>query len=114
MLMFCPTQDELERFERMTDEARGRLTAQVLQWLQEHRAQSFSRLQPPSTATTVRFVNGSAPMVTDGPFAETKESIGGFALVEADDLDQALAMAKTWPPRGIVEIRPVMEPPQSA
>jgi hypothetical protein len=61
-------------------------------------------LQPTSTATTIR--DG---VVTDGPFAETKEALGGYYLVEADDLDQALAIAKEVPaPFGGVEVRPVM------
>ena len=61
-------------------------------------------LQPTSTATTIR--DG---VVTDGPFAETKEALGGYYLVEADDLDQALAIAKLCPaPYGGVEVRPVM------
>jgi hypothetical protein len=61
-------------------------------------------LQPTSTATTIR--DG---VVTDGPFAETKEALGGFYLIEADDLDQALAVAKDVPaPFGGVEVRPIM------
>jgi hypothetical protein len=61
-------------------------------------------LQPTSTATTIR--DG---MVTDGPFIETKEALGGYYLIEADDLDQALAVARDVPaPFGGVEIRPVM------
>ncbi|UOY02406.1 YciI family protein [Blastococcus sp. PRF04-17] len=61
-------------------------------------------LQPTGTATTVR---GSE--VTDGPFVETKEALGGYYLVEAPDLDTALAVAKTVPARfGGVEVRPVM------
>ena len=61
-------------------------------------------LQPTSTATTVR---GDA--VTDGPFVETKEDIGGFYLIDAKDLDQALAVAKLVPARfGGVEVRPIM------
>jgi hypothetical protein len=61
-------------------------------------------LQPTSTATTIR--DG---VVTDGPFAETKEALGGFYMIEADDLDQALAIAKEVPaPFGGVEVRPVM------
>ncbi len=61
-------------------------------------------LQPTSTATTIR--DG---VVTDGPFAETKEALGGYYLVEADDLDQALAIAKDVPaPFGGVEVRPIM------
>jgi hypothetical protein len=63
-----------------------------------------SALQPTSTATTIR--DG---VVTDGPFAETKEALGGFYVIEADDLDQALAIAKEVPaPFGGVEVRPVM------
>jgi hypothetical protein len=61
-------------------------------------------LQPTSTATTIR--DG---VVTDGPFIETKEALGGYYLVEADDLDQALAVAKDVPaPFGGVEVRPIM------
>ena len=62
-------------------------------------------LQPTGTATSVR---GGAE-VTDGPFAETKEALGGFYLVEAPDLDTALAIGKLCPARfGGVEVRPVM------
>jgi hypothetical protein len=61
-------------------------------------------LQPTSTATSVR-----EGVVTDGPFAETKEALGGYYVIEADDLDQALAIAKDVPaPFGGVEVRPVM------
>src|SRR5712691_6888980 len=62
-------------------------------------------LGPQRTATSVRRVNGSMK-VTDGPFIESKESIGGFALIDVDDLDKASAIAKTWP-GGDVEVRPV-------
>jgi hypothetical protein len=61
-------------------------------------------LQPTATATTIR--DG---VVSDGPFAETKEALGGYYLIEADDLDQALAIAKDVPaPFGGVEVRPIM------
>jgi hypothetical protein len=63
-------------------------------------------LQGPSTATTVSRRNGKV-IVTDGPFIESKEVIGGFALIEVADLDEALAMAKEWP--GTVEIRPIVD-----
>jgi hypothetical protein len=60
-------------------------------------------------ATTVRHAwNGGEPVVTDGPFIEAKESIGGYASIEVADLDEALRMARTWPGRGSVEIRPVV------
>jgi hypothetical protein len=61
-------------------------------------------LQPTTTSTSIR-----GDIVTDGPFVETKEALGGFYLIEADDLDQALAIAKLTPaPYGGVEVRPVM------
>ena len=62
-------------------------------------------LQPTSTATTVR----GGGEVTDGPFVETKEALGGYYLIDAPDLDTALAVAKGCPARfGGVEVRPVM------
>jgi hypothetical protein len=65
-------------------------------------------LAPTSTATTVRPRPGADALVTDGPFAETKEALGGFYLIEAADLDQALAFAATMPTSGCVEVRPVV------
>jgi hypothetical protein len=69
-------------------------------------------LQPTMTATSIR-----GDVVTDGPFAETKEALGGFYLIEARDLDHALAIGKLCPaPYGGVEVRPIMDtsggPPQ--
>jgi len=67
-------------------------------------------LQPVETATTVRVRNGDAA-VTDGPFAETKEQLAGFYLIEASDLDDAVRVAAKLPPAriGSIEIRPVRE-----
>ena len=65
-------------------------------------------LQGTSTATTVRPEASGGSTVTDGPFAETKEALGGYYLVEAADLDEALAIAKDVPaPNGGVEGRPI-------
>ena len=65
-------------------------------------------LQGTDTATSIR-----GDVVTDGPFVETKEALGGFYLLEADDLDQAIKMAKMVPARfGGVEVRPVMVFPE--
>ena len=63
-----------------------------------------------TTATTIRLADGK-PLVTDGPFADTKEVFGGFYLLEADDLDEATEMAARIPVLrlgGTVEIRPLM------
>jgi hypothetical protein len=65
-------------------------------------------LQPTSTATSIR-PDGPGFTVTDGPFLETKEALGGYYLVEAADLDEAISIAKDIPmPGGGVEIRPVV------
>jgi hypothetical protein len=67
-------------------------------------------LQPVATATTVRVRNGDT-VVSDGPFAETKETLGGYCLIEADSLDEAIECA-SWLPSarsGTVEIRPVVD-----
>ena len=66
-------------------------------------------LQPTSTATTVRVRNGER-MLTDGPFAETKEQLGGFYLLECNSLDEAIEWAAKIPGArfGSVEVRPVM------
>lgn len=67
-------------------------------------------LQPVSTAATVRVRNGKVS-VTDGPFAEAKEVIAGFYLIEADNLEEAIALAAKIPPArvGAIEIRPVRQ-----
>ena len=74
-----------------------------------------SALQPVSTATTVRLRDGQVS-VTDGPFAETKEQLAGFYMLEAHDLNEALQLASRIPPArlGSIEIRPVRELPPKA
>lgn len=71
-----------------------------------------SPLQPISTATSVRVRNGKR-LVTDGPFAETREQLGGYYLIDAKNLDDAIAIAERVPvvSVGTVEIRPVLEIP---
>jgi hypothetical protein len=67
-----------------------------------------NRLQPTSTATTVRAPKGKAS-VLDGPYAETKEQLGGYYLIEAPDLDAALSWASRCPgaAHGAIEVRPI-------
>jgi hypothetical protein len=69
-------------------------------------------LQPVTTATTVR-VRGGQIRTTEGPFAETREQLGGYYLVEAKDLEQAIALAARIPDArlGSVEVRPIQETP---
>ena len=66
-------------------------------------------LQPTETATSIRSDGAGGLTVTDGPFAETKEALGGYYLIEAADLDEAIAIAKQCPARfGGIEVRPIM------
>jgi hypothetical protein len=71
-------------------------------------AEGGYQLQPPNTAKTIR-----ATGVTDGPFIETKEALGGYSVLEADTIDEAVEVAKTWPgvDRGLItiEVRPIIE-----
>ena len=67
-------------------------------------------LQSSATATTVRIQESGEQIVSDGPFAETKEQLGGYYLLDCKDLDEAIAWAKKIPmPGGTVEVRPVMD-----
>ncbi len=72
-------------------------------------------LEPTAAATTVRIRNGKL-LTTDGPFAETKEQLGGYYLVEAANLDEAIALAQKNPlaPHGSIEVRPIRELPSTA
>jgi hypothetical protein len=78
---------------------------------QDPRTLSGGQLQPVETATTVRVQNGQT-LTTDGPFAETKEVFGGYFVVEAENLDEALELASRIPAArigGSVEVRPLVE-----
>ena len=110
VFLFCGTQEQQRAWETLSGEQREQAYARVGQWFQEHgsKISSSNQLAPPSTATTVRpQANGAAPLVTDGPFLEGNEVIGGYAVVDVADLDEALRMARAWP-AGPVEIRPVL------
>lgn len=74
-----------------------------------------NRLQPIATATTVRIVNGKT-QVLDGPYADTKEQLGGYFLIEAADLDAALSWAARCPgaQHGVMEVRPIWAMPSGA
>ena len=69
------------------------------------------RMQPPENATTVRVKDGKT-LTTDGPFAETKEALGGYGFFEADDLDAAIQLASKIPAAsmgGAIEVRPIVD-----
>lgn len=111
VLLFCGNpQDAAKWEEAMSEEARAQAYEKVGQWFGQHsdKVRSAQQLQLAHTATSVHFDASGKPLVTDGPFLEGTEVIGGYALIEVADLDEALSMAKTWPARGVVEIRPVV------
>ncbi len=84
-------------------EAHGRFAGQVGE--RGGKITGGDALEPTATATSIR-----GDIVTDGPFVETKEALGGFYLIEARDLDHAIEIAKRCPaPYGGVEVRPVMD-----
>jgi hypothetical protein len=114
LFMFCGSEEDRQRQANFTEEVYQLEFARVMQWLQDAgpKVVSSGRLQPPTTATTVRFNDAGAPAVVDGPFVEAKEAIGGFAIVDVEDLDEALRMAKAWPARGSVEVRPFVDGPR--
>lgn len=97
-----------------TGAAMGAIIQKHMAFGQEHGAAILhgAGLQPTATATTVR-TEGGAQTLHDGPFAETREQLGGFYLIEAPDLDAAIAIARKIPiaANGSVEVRPVMSPP---
>jgi hypothetical protein len=107
MLMFISDDSNWDPSKPETQAAYKRIG----EWFEEHtksgKITGGEELKSTNTATTVRQRNGKIT-VTDGPFAESKEAIGGYALVDVKDLDEAVAMAKTWPALSAIEIRPLV------
>jgi hypothetical protein len=99
-----------------TEDERAHCYAESTQLCQELEGRgqyiSANPLHPVGTATSVRVRNGK-PTVTDGPFAETREQLGGYLLVDAADLNEAIKIASRIPGarKGTVEVRPVLEIP---
>jgi hypothetical protein len=108
VLMFAETAQYAEGLAAMSDPERQAAYDEVGRWFGEHAARitHHAHLQPAHTATTMRKVDGHA-VVTDGPFVEGKEIVSGFVEVEVADLDEAVAMARSWPGCPVIEIRPV-------
>lgn len=108
MLLVYSTEDAFSPDER------AECIAESIELCQDLAAQGkylgASPLHPVSTATSVKIRSGK-PLVTDGPFAETTEALGGYFLIDVADLDEALAVAKRIPGarKGTVEVRPVVE-----
>jgi hypothetical protein len=116
LLLLTNTADEIDRWDDLDpEEARRVREAEVPRWnalfeRMQEKGQPVSGLEldTPRTAKTVRVRAGEA-LVTDGPYAETREQIGGFFLVDCDGLDEAIELASLVPvaETGSVEIRPL-------
>jgi hypothetical protein len=95
--------------DALSEEERRAITGEYMAVRGESGVVGGAQLQPIETATTVRVDDGRT-LITDGPFADTKEILGGFYLLEADDLDRALELAARVPAArmgGSVEVRPL-------
>jgi hypothetical protein len=96
--------------EALSDAERAATHAEYLALTEDARYLNGAQLEPAETATSVRVVGGRT-LMTDGPFADTKEVLGGFCVVEAANLDEAIELAARVPAArlgGVVEVRPVM------
>lgn len=109
MLMFV-SDEEWDR--RASPEEIQRGYEAIGKWWGEHAAAGRivdgQELKTTKTATTIRKKDGKVT-VTDGPFIESKEALGGFAIIDVPDLDAAIELAKGWPVLQIIEIRPIVE-----
>jgi hypothetical protein len=109
LLLIYSNQAEISKMDAATGkkmlEEYGAFTQSIVQ---SGNFKAGDRLQPVSTATTVRVREGKV-LTTDGPFAETREQLGGYYLIEAKDLDAALAIAARIPGArfGSIEVRPI-------
>jgi hypothetical protein len=106
-------------YGKLSEQERGAIFKEATEFSEAFRPSGFYQggepLEPTSTATTVRMKNGKA-LMTDGPFAETKEQLAGYTLVEAKDLDEVLAFAARHPlvRAGLsIEVRPIRVWPAS-
>jgi hypothetical protein len=114
MKYLCLVYDDERNLDAMSDSELDGLVAQCLAVDEELRKSgqviASEALQPVQTATTVRVRNGKVSTI-DGPFAETKEQLGGFFLIDAQDLDEAIQVAAKIPSArlGSIEVRPIWD-----
>jgi hypothetical protein len=111
MLLFCKSDADDQQFDSMTDTQRARLFQQVADWQTEFKSSFVEqgyRLGAAETATTLRHRDGQV-IITDGPFVESGEVVGGYSIVDVPDLDRALRIATAFPACPTVEIRPIQQ-----
>ncbi|MGZ4481621.1 MAG: YciI family protein [Gaiellales bacterium] len=107
----APTPRSPEEWEKLSEDEQKAVYSDYMAINGAPGVTSGLQMQPPEMATTVRVQDGKT-MITDGPFAETREAIGGYLFFDADDLDAAIALAARIPAArmgGAVEVRPIVE-----
>jgi hypothetical protein len=111
--------DDTKAWEKFSEKQRQEGMELYMKFTQEVKSSGHwvasNQLQPASMATSVRERDGKR-LVTDGPYAETREQLGGFYMIEAKDLDEAIGIAARVPSAkwGVVEVRPIVERPAQA
>lgn len=116
LLLCCHEEKEFDAMSKSECDAMMQKTMAYCEVLKKTgQLLAVEQLEPVQTARTVRVRNGKAA-VTDGPFAETKEQLGGYFLIEARDLNEAIQVASNFPSVrfGTMEVRPVRDLPGSA
>jgi hypothetical protein len=114
MKYLCLVYQEETKLDALSESEYDAVVSEVLDYREELRQSGHyivsSPLQPVQMATTIRVRNGKIS-ITDGPFAETKEQLGGFYLIEARDLNDAIRLASKMPPArlGCIEVRPLKD-----
>jgi len=114
MKFLCLAYEEQKKLDDLPREAWRELRSETLAYVEILRKSGHlvltNALQSATTAATVRVRDGQ-PSVADGPYAETKEQLGGFFLIEARDREQAIELASRWPSArlGSIEVRPIEE-----
>jgi len=110
MLLLCHAGEDLKPLAAMSPDEKVEMDKKVGAWFQTHgpKIESANRLESPQGAKTVRSGADGHSIVTDGPFAESGEAVGGYAIVNTSGIDEAVEMARAWP-IGMVEVRAVME-----
>jgi hypothetical protein len=111
--------DSEKEWAKMSQAEQGKMYGEYMEFTSDVKAKGNhlggNQLQPIATATTVRVRDGKR-LTTDGPFAETKEQLGGFYMIEAKDLDEAIEIASRIPSArvGSIEVRPLVVHGQAA
>jgi hypothetical protein len=111
MLLIC---DDEQAWGKLNETERKQIYGEYGQFSEQIKSSGHylagAQLQPTSTATSVKVRNGKR-LLTDGPFAETREQLGGYYLIDAKDLDEAVAIAARIPSArfGTIEVRPLVE-----